>query len=60
MRASCATHGRVLVEDTTKIQADVFGHQGRWSKQHRRGDSLAAKVDAEQRAKTVRNHSARI
>jgi len=50
---------RVLVEDTTKIQADVFGHQGRVVEGTIAvGDSLAAKVNAEQRAKTVRNHSA--
>ena len=50
---------RLLVEDTTKIQADVFGHQGRVVEgEIRVGDSLAAKVNAEQRAKTVRNHSA--
>ncbi|GCL61622.1 alanine--tRNA ligase [Pseudaquabacterium pictum] len=50
---------RVLVEDTTKIQADVFGHQGRVVEGSIAvGDSLAAKVNAEQRVKTVRNHSA--
>jgi alanyl-tRNA synthetase len=50
---------RLLVEDTTKIQADVFGHQGRVVEGTIAvGDSLAAKVNAEQRAKTVRNHSA--
>ncbi len=50
---------RVLVEDTTKIQSDVFGHQGRVVEGTLAvGDSLAAKVDAEQRARTVRNHSA--
>ncbi len=50
---------RVLVEDTTKIQADVFGHQGRVVEGSIAvGDTLAAKVNAEQRAKTVRNHSA--
>ena len=50
---------RVLIEDTTKIQADVFGHQGRVVEGTIAvGDSLAAKVHAEQRAKTVRNHSA--
>src|SRR3990167_327097 len=50
---------RVLVEDTTKIQADVFGHQGRVVEGSIAvGDSLAAKVNAEQRARTVRNHSA--
>ena len=50
---------RVVVEDTTKIQADVFGHQGRVVEgEIKRGDTLVAKVDAEQRARTVRNHSA--
>lgn len=50
---------RVIVEDTTKIQADVFGHQGRVVEGDIKvGDTLVAKVDAEQRAKTVRNHSA--
>jgi alanyl-tRNA synthetase len=50
---------RVLVEDATKIQADVFGHQGRVVEGSIAiGDSLAARVNAEQRAKTVRNHSA--
>ena len=50
---------RVLVEDTTRIQADVFGHQGRVVEGTLAvGDSLAAKVNAEQRARTVRNHSA--
>jgi alanyl-tRNA synthetase len=50
---------RVLIEDTTKIQADVFGHQGRVVEGTIAvGDSLAAKVNAEQRARTVRNHSA--
>ena len=50
---------RVLVEDTTKIQADVFGHQGRVVEGTLAvGDRLAAKVDAEQRGRTVRNHSA--
>ncbi|MBI5257292.1 MAG: alanine--tRNA ligase [Burkholderiales bacterium] len=50
---------RVLVDDTTKIQADVFGHQGRVVEgEIKVGDTLAAKVNAELRAKTVRNHSA--
>ena len=50
---------RLRVEDTTKVQADVFGHQGRVLEgQISVGDSVVAKVDAEQRAKTVRNHSA--
>ena len=50
---------RVLIEDTTKIQADVFGHQGRVVEGTLSvGDSVAARVNAEQRARTVRNHSA--
>ena len=50
---------RVLVEDTQKIQADVFGHHGRIVEgEVKVGDTLSAKVDAEQRARTVRNHSA--
>ena len=50
---------RVLVEDTQKIQADVFGHHGRIVEgEIKVGDVLSAKVDAEQRARTVRNHSA--
>ncbi|HEX4235354.1 MAG TPA: alanine--tRNA ligase [Caldimonas sp.] len=50
---------RVLVEDTVKIQAAVFGHEGRVVEgEIRVGDMLHAKVDAERRAKTVRNHSA--
>ncbi len=50
---------RMLVEDTIKIQADVFGHHGRITEGTVTvGDSFVAKVDVEQRAKTVRNHSA--
>jgi alanyl-tRNA synthetase len=50
---------RFLVEDTLKIQADVFGHHGRVVEgEIEVGDEFVAKVDAEQRAKTVRNHSA--
>ncbi|KNZ32157.1 MAG: alanyl-tRNA synthetase [Methylibium sp. NZG] len=50
---------RVIVEDTTKVQAAVFGHQGRVVEGELKvGDVLNAKVDAERRAKTVRNHSA--
>jgi alanyl-tRNA synthetase len=50
---------RFLVDDTLKIQATVFGHHGRVVEGRiRLGDELDAKVDAEQRAKTVRNHSA--
>jgi len=50
---------RVVVEDTFKIQADVFGHHGRISEGSVKvGDTFAAKVDAELRVKIVRNHSA--
>ncbi|WP_421883023.1 alanine--tRNA ligase [Methylibium sp.] len=49
---------RVIVEDTQKIQADVFGHHGRVVEgEIKVGDVLHARVDAEQRARTVRNHS---
>lgn len=50
---------RVIVDDTVKIQAAVFGHHGRVVEgEIRVGDVLDARVDAEKRAKTVRNHSA--
>ena len=50
---------RMLVEDTVKIQAAVFGHEGRVVEgEIKVGDTLTAKVDSERRAKTVRNHSA--
>ncbi|MDT7834773.1 alanine--tRNA ligase [Aquabacterium sp. OR-4] len=53
------TAARVLVEDTTKIQADVAGHQCRVLEGAIAvGDSFVARVDAERRAKTIRNHSA--
>ncbi len=50
---------RVLVEDTVKVTASVHGHQGRVVEgEIELGDSFVARVDAEQRARTVRNHSA--
>ncbi|MFY8086918.1 MAG: alanine--tRNA ligase, partial [Rubrivivax sp.] len=50
---------RAVVEDTVKVQAAVFGHQVRVLEgQIALGDTLVARVDAEQRARTVRNHSA--
>jgi alanyl-tRNA synthetase len=50
---------RVIVEDTIKIQAAVFGHHGRVVEgEVKVGDVLNARVNAEKRAKTVRNHSA--
>jgi alanyl-tRNA synthetase len=49
---------RFLIEDTIKVQAAVFGHHGRVVEgEIKVGDVFTAKVDAEQRAKTVRNHS---
>jgi alanyl-tRNA synthetase len=49
---------RVIVEDTIKVQAAVFGHHGRVVEGTVKvGDVLSARVDAERRAKTVRNHS---
>ncbi|MEF9996187.1 MAG: alanine--tRNA ligase, partial [Burkholderiaceae bacterium] len=54
---SATTH--FLVEDTLKIQADVFGHHGRVVEgEVKVGDVLAARVDADRRTATVRNHSA--
>jgi len=50
---------RVIVEDTQKIQASVFGHHGRILEgEVEIGDNFVARVDAERRARTVRNHSA--
>jgi len=50
---------RFVVEDTLKIQADVFGHHGRVVEGGIQvGDKLNARVNAELRARTVRNHSA--
>ncbi len=46
------------VEDTQKIQADVFGHHGALkSGALKVGDSVTAKVDGARRARTQRNHS---
>ena len=50
---------RFTVEDTLKIQADVFGHHGRVMEGTvKAGDVFTAKVNAETRSKTIRNHSA--
>ncbi len=50
---------RLVVDDTLKIQADVFGHHAQVVEGSVKvGDSFIAKVDAERRARTVRNHSA--
>jgi alanyl-tRNA synthetase len=50
---------RFAVEDTFKIQADVFGHQGEVLEGELKvGDSINALVDVQQRTATMRNHSA--
>ena len=50
---------RVVVDDTLKIQADVFGHHAQVAEGRVAvGDVFTARVNAEARAKTVRNHSA--
>jgi alanyl-tRNA synthetase len=50
---------RFVVEDTQKIQSGVFGHHGRLlSGTLKIGERLSAEVDADRRARTVRNHSA--
>lgn len=47
------------VDDTQKIQADVFGHHGKVTKGVLSvGDKVIAKVDTALRAQTMRNHSA--
>ncbi len=46
------------VEDTLKVQPDVFGHHGVMQNGELRvGDTVAAQVDFDARARTVRNHS---
>lgn len=50
---------RFRVEDTFKIQADVFGHQGEVLEgELKLGDTLNALVDPQSREDTMRNHSA--
>jgi alanyl-tRNA synthetase len=51
--------GAFEVEDTLKIQADVFGHHGELvSGVLKVGDTVEAMVDEEKRGRTIRNHSA--
>jgi alanyl-tRNA synthetase len=51
--------GTFVVEDTHKIQAAVFGHEGSIKTGRLRvGDKVMAAVDTARRARTVRNHSA--
>ena len=54
-----AKAAKFVVEDTLKIKADVFGHHGHLAQGSLKvGDTLTARVDADLRAATVRNHSA--
>jgi alanyl-tRNA synthetase len=54
-----AAGGAFTVEDTLKIQADVFGHHGVLAEGVLKiGDAVSAQVDAFERARTIRNHSA--
>jgi len=54
-----ATGGTFAVEDTQKIQAEVFGHHGALKTGKLRvGDRLKAQVDASARARAAWNHSA--
>ncbi|MDY0974925.1 alanine--tRNA ligase [Massilia sp. CFBP9012] len=47
------------VEDTLKIQADVFGHHGVLREGSLKvGDTVDAQVDTVKRGRTIRNHSA--
>jgi alanyl-tRNA synthetase len=51
--------GAFEVEDTLKIQADVFGHHGELvSGVLKVGDTVDAIVDEDKRGRTIRNHSA--
>ena len=54
-----AGSARFDVSDTHKIQADVFGHHGKLIDGTLKiGDTVSAKVNANVRAATMRNHSA--
>ena len=54
-----AGNASFAVADTQKIQPDVFGHHGKLASGSLSvGDKVAAKVDGEVRAATMRNHSA--
>jgi alanyl-tRNA synthetase len=52
-------NGTFAVEDTQKIQAEVFGHKGTLKTGRLKvDDRVTATVDTERRARTMRNHSA--
>ncbi len=47
------------VEDTQKVQPDVYGHVGEMKNgELKAGDTVAAEVDQDARGRTMRNHSA--
>src|SRR5215467_7422366 len=53
-----AASGTFTVSDTQKIQAEVFGHHGVLDTGRLAvGDTVVARVDAERRERTMRNHS---
>ena len=53
-----STQGQFEVEDTLKIQAQVFGHHGVVKTGSLAvGDAVLARVDEDARARTMRNHS---
>ncbi|MCF2133260.1 MULTISPECIES: alanine--tRNA ligase [Mycetohabitans] len=50
---------RFAVSDTLKVQANVVGHHGTLEQGELKvGDVVSARIDAERRARTARNHSA--
>ncbi|WP_395406482.1 alanine--tRNA ligase [Pseudoduganella sp. UC29_106] len=54
-----AAGAKFAVEDTLKIQADVYGHHGEvTSGVLKVGDEVGAEVDQHLRGRTIRNHSA--
>jgi len=54
-----APGGTFVVSDTQKIQSEVFGHHGALATGRLAvGDKVVARVDAQRRARTMRNHSA--
>jgi alanyl-tRNA synthetase len=54
-----AAGGLFAVEDTLKIQADVFGQHGVLTEGSLKvGDAVSAEVDLHKRGRTIRNHSA--
>jgi len=54
-----STSAKFTVDDTLKIQADVFGQHGALDNGTLKvGDKVSALVDTEKRNRTIRNHSA--